>query len=218
MAGGSPLRLLSPERSRRQHKLTTSRPQTSYLRQHRAPEADFAHAGKLVEHLLVPRAATPTRVSLAGGGTGRVDMVVQGPGQEWTWAVPRASVPIGDARLVPAVVPMAIVGRRAPFAASHDGGRPSSPAGRTAPRNPRNVPGKGGVVARFSALNSGPGSAVSNLSSAASANVWLSGGAIVCSGVSIGENTVVGAGAVVTKNLPANVRAVGNPARPLREI
>jgi maltose O-acetyltransferase len=49
-------------------------------------------------------------------------------------------------------------------------------------------------------------------------NVWLGGGVIVCPGVSIGENTVVGAGAVVTKNLPANVRAVGNPARPLGEI
>jgi maltose O-acetyltransferase len=43
--------------------------------------------------------------------------------------------------------------------------------------------------------------------------VWLGGGVIVCPGVTIGENSVVGAGAVVTRNLPANVIAVGNPAR-----
>lgn len=49
-------------------------------------------------------------------------------------------------------------------------------------------------------------------------NVWLGGGSIVCPGVSIGENTVVGAGAVVTRNLPANVVAVGNPARILRQL
>lgn len=44
-------------------------------------------------------------------------------------------------------------------------------------------------------------------------NVWLGGGVIVCPGVTIGENTVVGAGSVVTKDLPANVLAVGSPAR-----
>ncbi|MEC4018607.1 sugar O-acetyltransferase [Streptomyces sp. H27-D2] len=49
-------------------------------------------------------------------------------------------------------------------------------------------------------------------------NVWLGGGVIVCPGVTIGENTVVGAGAVVTRDLPANVVAVGNPARVTREI
>ncbi|GAB3277275.1 sugar O-acetyltransferase [Parasphingorhabdus pacifica] len=49
-------------------------------------------------------------------------------------------------------------------------------------------------------------------------NVWLSGGVIVCPGVSIGENTVVGAGAVVTRDLPANVVAVGNPARIVRDV
>ncbi len=48
-------------------------------------------------------------------------------------------------------------------------------------------------------------------------NVWLGGGVIVCPGVRIGENTVVGAGAVVTRDLPANVVAVGNPARVIRE-
>ncbi|MEM9217272.1 MAG: sugar O-acetyltransferase [Cyanobacteria bacterium P01_F01_bin.150] len=49
-------------------------------------------------------------------------------------------------------------------------------------------------------------------------NVWLGGGVIVCPGVSIGNNTVVGAGAVVTRDLPANVVAVGNPARVIRRI
>lgn len=49
-------------------------------------------------------------------------------------------------------------------------------------------------------------------------NVWLGGGVIILPGVSIGENTVVGAGAVVTRDLPANVIAVGNPARIVREL
>lgn len=48
--------------------------------------------------------------------------------------------------------------------------------------------------------------------------VWLGGGAIVCPGVSIGENTVVGAGSVVTKDLPANVVAMGNPCRVIRPL
>ena len=49
-------------------------------------------------------------------------------------------------------------------------------------------------------------------------NVWLGGGVIVCPGVSIGPDTVVGAGAVVTHDLPAGVVAAGVPARVLREI
>jgi maltose O-acetyltransferase len=49
-------------------------------------------------------------------------------------------------------------------------------------------------------------------------NVWLGGGAIVLPGVTIGENTVVGAGSVVTRDLPANVVAVGNPARVIRSL
>jgi maltose O-acetyltransferase len=49
-------------------------------------------------------------------------------------------------------------------------------------------------------------------------NVWLGGGVVVCPGVTIGDDTVVGAGAVVTRDLPARVVAVGNPARVLREI
>jgi maltose O-acetyltransferase len=46
--------------------------------------------------------------------------------------------------------------------------------------------------------------------------VWLGGGAIVCPGVTIGENTVVGAGSVVTRTLPAGVVAAGNPCRVIR--
>lgn len=49
-------------------------------------------------------------------------------------------------------------------------------------------------------------------------NVWLGGGAIVCPGVTIGDNTTIGAGSVVTKNIPANVFAAGNPCRVIREI
>jgi maltose O-acetyltransferase len=49
-------------------------------------------------------------------------------------------------------------------------------------------------------------------------NVWLGGGAIVLPGVTIGANTVVGAGAVVTRDLPADVVAVGNPARVVRTL
>lgn len=49
-------------------------------------------------------------------------------------------------------------------------------------------------------------------------NVWLGGGVIVCPGVTIGEDTVVGAGAVVARDLPAGIVAAGVPARVLREI
>ena len=49
-------------------------------------------------------------------------------------------------------------------------------------------------------------------------NVWLGGGVVVCPGVTIGQDTVVGAGAVVTRDLPAGVVAAGVPARVLREI
>lgn len=47
---------------------------------------------------------------------------------------------------------------------------------------------------------------------------WLGGGVIVCPGVSIGEETVVGAGAVVTRDLPPRVLAVGNPCRVVRAL
>jgi maltose O-acetyltransferase len=49
-------------------------------------------------------------------------------------------------------------------------------------------------------------------------NVWLGGGAIVLAGVEIGEDTVVGAGAIVTRSLPGHVLAVGNPARVVRTL
>ncbi|MGJ9405968.1 sugar O-acetyltransferase [Nesterenkonia aurantiaca] len=48
-------------------------------------------------------------------------------------------------------------------------------------------------------------------------NVWLGGGVIVCPGVTIGRNAVIGAGAVVTRDIPANSVAVGNPARVIRQ-
>jgi maltose O-acetyltransferase len=49
-------------------------------------------------------------------------------------------------------------------------------------------------------------------------NVWLGGGVIVCPGVTIGENSVIGTGSVVTRDIPANVVAVGNPARVVRHM
>lgn len=49
-------------------------------------------------------------------------------------------------------------------------------------------------------------------------NCWLGAGVIVLPGVTIGDNTVIGAGSVVTKDIPANVVAVGNPCKVLREI
>lgn len=49
-------------------------------------------------------------------------------------------------------------------------------------------------------------------------NVWLGGGVIVLPGVTIGENSVVGAGAVVTKDVPPNVVVVGNPARVVKHL
>ena len=49
-------------------------------------------------------------------------------------------------------------------------------------------------------------------------NVWIGGSVVVCPGVTIGDNTVIGAGSVVTKDIPANVVAVGNPCRVLRPI
>ncbi len=47
---------------------------------------------------------------------------------------------------------------------------------------------------------------------------WLGGGVIVCPGVSIGEDTIVGAGSVVVRDLPARVVAAGNPCRVIREM
>ncbi|ASU80813.1 sugar O-acetyltransferase [Actinopolyspora erythraea] len=49
-------------------------------------------------------------------------------------------------------------------------------------------------------------------------NVWLGGGCIVLPGVTVGEDSVVGAGAVVTRDVPAGVVVVGNPARVVRDL
>ncbi|MBE7023527.1 MAG: sugar O-acetyltransferase [Ruminococcaceae bacterium] len=49
-------------------------------------------------------------------------------------------------------------------------------------------------------------------------NCWIGAGVTVVPGVTIGDNTVIGAGSVVTKDIPSNVVAVGNPCRILREI
>lgn len=49
-------------------------------------------------------------------------------------------------------------------------------------------------------------------------NVWIGAGVIILPGVTIGKNSVIGAGSVVTKDIPANVVAVGNPCKVLREI
>ena len=49
-------------------------------------------------------------------------------------------------------------------------------------------------------------------------NVWLGGGAIVCPGVTIGSYTTIGAGSVVTKDIPNNAVAVGNPCRVIKSV
>lgn len=49
-------------------------------------------------------------------------------------------------------------------------------------------------------------------------NCWLGAGVIIVPGVTIGDNVVIGAGSIVTKDLPSNVIAVGNPCHVLREI
>lgn len=49
-------------------------------------------------------------------------------------------------------------------------------------------------------------------------DVWIGGGAIICPGVTIGDRTVIGAGSVVTKSIPADVIAAGNPCRVLRAV
>lgn len=49
-------------------------------------------------------------------------------------------------------------------------------------------------------------------------NCWIGAGALIMPGITIGDNVVIGAGSVVTKDIPSNVVAVGNPCRVLREI
>ena len=49
-------------------------------------------------------------------------------------------------------------------------------------------------------------------------NCWIGANTVICPGVTIGENSVIGAGSVVTKDIPANVVAAGNPCRVIRPI
>jgi galactoside O-acetyltransferase len=49
-------------------------------------------------------------------------------------------------------------------------------------------------------------------------NVWIGSGAVIVPGISIGDNSVIGAGSIVTKDIPANVVAYGNPCKVAREI
>lgn len=49
-------------------------------------------------------------------------------------------------------------------------------------------------------------------------DVWIGGSVIICPGVSIGDRSVIGAGSVVTKNIPADVFAAGNPCRIIRQL
>ena len=49
-------------------------------------------------------------------------------------------------------------------------------------------------------------------------NVWFGGNVVVLGGVTIGDNAVIGAGSVVTKDIPSNVAAVGNPCKVIRVI
>ncbi|SET64869.1 maltose O-acetyltransferase [Natronincola peptidivorans] len=49
-------------------------------------------------------------------------------------------------------------------------------------------------------------------------NVWIGGGSILCPGVSIGNNVTIGAGSVVTKDVPDNVIAGGNPCKVIKEL
>ncbi len=49
-------------------------------------------------------------------------------------------------------------------------------------------------------------------------DVWVGGGAVICPGVTIGDRAIIGAGSVVTKNIPADVIAAGNPCRVIRPL
>jgi maltose O-acetyltransferase len=49
-------------------------------------------------------------------------------------------------------------------------------------------------------------------------DVWIGGGAIICPGVSIGNRSVIGAGSVVTRDIPGNVFAAGNPCRVIKNL
>lgn len=59
---------------------------------------------------------------------------------------------------------------------------------------------------------------ISNDPKSSDNNVWLGGGEIVCSGMTIGDITTIGAGSVVTKAVPANVGATGKPSQVIRSV
>ena len=48
--------------------------------------------------------------------------------------------------------------------------------------------------------------------------MWIGGGAVICPGVKIGKNSVIGAGSVVVKDIPPNSIAVGNPCRVIKTL
>lgn len=49
-------------------------------------------------------------------------------------------------------------------------------------------------------------------------DVWIGGSVVICPGVTIGHRSVIGAGSVVTKDIPADVVAVGNPCKVIRSL
>jgi maltose O-acetyltransferase len=49
-------------------------------------------------------------------------------------------------------------------------------------------------------------------------DVWVGGGAIICPGVTVGDRSAIGAGSVVTRDIPSDVIAAGNPARIIRAL
>ena len=49
-------------------------------------------------------------------------------------------------------------------------------------------------------------------------NVWIGGNATICPGVTIGDKSIIGAGSVVTKDIPANVMAAGNPCKVIKDL
>jgi acetyltransferase-like isoleucine patch superfamily enzyme len=49
-------------------------------------------------------------------------------------------------------------------------------------------------------------------------NVWIGGNVVINPGVKIGDNSVIGSGSIVTKDIPANVLAFGNPCKLVRQI
>ena len=49
-------------------------------------------------------------------------------------------------------------------------------------------------------------------------DVWIGGGVIICPGITIGDRTIIGAGSVVTKDIPSDMFAAGNPCKVIRKL